>query len=268
LPSIGRWLRKFPEIRGRLRVATPAAIRAALVRAAAAHLADDAVDRLAAHHPQHSARAVVTSPQAIGALLFCLLAAAAIYFDTIGTLVAIDLIGGALFFGVSALRFVAAGFVDRRNPAPAASTVSERDLPVYTILLPLYGEANLVADIIASVGALDWPRDRLDVKLLLEADDRATIAAAERAVPGPPFEIVIVPPLGPRTKPKALAFALPLARGEFVTLYDAEDRPHPQQLRQAYAAFASSGPNLACLQSALVIDNGDDNWLTLLFAIE
>jgi cellulose synthase/poly-beta-1,6-N-acetylglucosamine synthase-like glycosyltransferase len=43
---------------------------------------------------------------------------------------------------------------------------------VYTILLPLYGEANLVADIIASVGALDWPRDRLDVKLLLEAHDR------------------------------------------------------------------------------------------------
>jgi cellulose synthase/poly-beta-1,6-N-acetylglucosamine synthase-like glycosyltransferase len=139
---------------------------------------------------------------------------------------------------------------------------------VYTILLPPYGEANVVADLIASVGALDWPQDRLDVKLLIEADDRATIAAAERAIPGPPFEIVIVPPLGPRTKPKALAFALPLARGDFTTVYDAEDRPHPQQLRQAYATFARSGPDLACLQSALVIDNGDDNWLTLLFAIE
>ena len=268
LPLVGRWLRKFPEMRNRLRVATPAAIRAALVRSAAAHLADDAVDRLAARHPQHSARVVVTSPQAIGALLLCLLAAAGIYFDTIGTLVAIDLIGGMLFFGVSALRFVAAGFVDRRPLAAAAPTVSERDLPVYTILLPLYGEANVVADLIASVGALDWPQDRLDVKLLIEADDRATIAAAERAIPGPPFEIVIVPPLGPRTKPKALAFALPLARGDFITVYDAEDRPHPQQLRQAYATFARSGPDLACLQSALVIDNGDDNWLTLLFAIE
>ena len=77
-----------------------------------------------------------------------------------------------------------------------------------------------------------------------------------------------MPAGGPQTKPKALAFALPFARGEFVTVYDAEDRPHPGQLREAYAAFAEAGPELACLQAGLVIGNADAGWLPLLFSIE
>ena len=82
------------------------------------------------------------------------------------------------------------------------------------------------------------------------------------------YEIVVVPQGGPRTKPKALSFALPLARGEFVTVYDAEDRPHPGQLREAHATFATAGPELACVQASLVIDNASAGWLPLMFAVE
>jgi cellulose synthase/poly-beta-1,6-N-acetylglucosamine synthase-like glycosyltransferase len=123
-------------------------------------------------------------------------------------------------------------------------------------------------DLVAALDRLDWPRDKLDVKLLLEADDPATIAAARFAASGPPYEIVVVPSVGPRTKPKALAFALPLARGELVTVYDAEDRPHPRQLREAHAVFVASEPDLACLQSPLLIDNGHHGWLPLAFSVE
>jgi cellulose synthase/poly-beta-1,6-N-acetylglucosamine synthase-like glycosyltransferase len=114
----------------------------------------------------------------------------------------------------------------------------------------------------------DWPRDRLDIKLVLEAGDRATVAAIRRRVASASYEIVIVPPIGPRTKPKALSYALAFARGEFVTVYDAEDRPHPLQLREAHAAFCRAGRDLACLQSSLVIDNGETSWLARLFTIE
>src|SRR5205085_2842978 len=118
-------------------------------------------------------------------------------------------------------------------------------LPTYTVLVPLHGEAAVVGDLIASLDQLDWPRDRLDIKLLLEATDPDTIAAVRKVVSGAPYEIIVVPDRLPRTKPKALSFALPLARGEFVTVYDAEDRPHPRQLLDAYTAFAQAGPEVA-----------------------
>lgn len=72
----------------------------------------------------------------------------------------------------------------------------------------------------------------------------------------------------PRTKPRALNVALPLLRGEFVTVFDAEDIPEPGQLRLAAERFAQAPPRLACLQARLAIDNFADGWLPQLFAIE
>jgi cellulose synthase/poly-beta-1,6-N-acetylglucosamine synthase-like glycosyltransferase len=72
----------------------------------------------------------------------------------------------------------------------------------------------------------------------------------------------------PPTKPKALNYALPLAAGEFTVIYDAEDRPHRYQLREAFERFRESGPELACLQSPLAVHNRTDNWLTAMFALE
>jgi cellulose synthase/poly-beta-1,6-N-acetylglucosamine synthase-like glycosyltransferase len=80
-------------------------------------------------------------------------------------------------------------------------------------------------------------------------------------------EVVVVPDLQPRTKPKALNYALP-ARGEYLVIYDAEDRPERDQLRKAIAAFQEGPPNLACLQAKLNLYNASDNWLTRQFTIE
>jgi cellulose synthase/poly-beta-1,6-N-acetylglucosamine synthase-like glycosyltransferase len=134
--------------------------------------------------------------------------------------------------------------------------------------VPLYREARIVPELLAALDALDWPRDRLDIKLIVEGADAPTVAAVRAAVDGPPYEVVVVPSAAPQTKPKALAYALPFVRGEFVTVYDAEDRPHPRQLRQAFAVFSKSSVNLACLQSPVLIDNGGDSVLARLFAAE
>jgi len=115
---------------------------------------------------------------------------------------------------------------------------------------------------------LDWPAAKLDIKLILEAVDQATVAAAEALnLPGN-VEIVVVPDLGPRTKPKALNYALPLARGEFLVIYDAEDRPGRDQLRRAFEAFHLGPPNLATVQARLNIYNAGASWLTRQFALE
>ncbi len=103
---------------------------------------------------------------------------------------------------------------------------------------------------------------------MLESDDHATRSALEAMRLGRPYELVIAPDIGPRTKPKALNVALPFARGAFVTVFDAEDRPEPDQLRRAFEAFLSNDDRLACVQARLTIDNTRDNWLTGMFTAE
>jgi cellulose synthase/poly-beta-1,6-N-acetylglucosamine synthase-like glycosyltransferase len=141
-------------------------------------------------------------------------------------------------------------------------------LPVYSVLVALYREAEVVPDLLDSLDRLDWPRDRLDVKLVCEADDAETLGAIEAAGLPRGFEVIAVPPASPRTKPKALAFALPLARGDYVVLYDAEDEPHPMQLIEAWSVFSQAAPDLACLQAPLEISNGGEGLVARLFAFE
>jgi cellulose synthase/poly-beta-1,6-N-acetylglucosamine synthase-like glycosyltransferase len=172
----------------------------------------------------------------------------------------------ALFAATVAWRFYAAA-----NITPVLSRLGEPKhgvWPSYTLLCPLYREADVISDLIASIDAIDYPRDRLDVKLLVESDDSDTISAALAAVTGPHIEIIIVPAAAPRTKPKAINAALERARGELVCVYDAEDRPHPLQLRVAALAFEDGGPQLACVQAPLAIDNGSASWISRQFAAE
>jgi len=269
MSMVGDWLETYRSARVRLSVATPTAIRAALISSGETAFVDDAVDRLHALDPALSARRVATAGQIACGIALAAVVAIGLTVAPLATAIALNLIGAVFFFGVTAVRFVAAGFAGRRRLVNQVfAPQADDELPVYSVLVPLFREAGMVRDLIAALDRLDWPRDRLDIKLIVEADDPATEAAVRAAVGGPPYEIVVVPPSTPRTKPKALAFALPFARGEFVTIYDAEDRPHPRQLRVAYTAFRLSRSQVACLQAPIVIDERDDGVLARLFAVE
>lgn len=149
-----------------------------------------------------------------------------------------------------------------------ARAVPDDQLPVYTVLIPAYREPEVIGEVLAHVDALEYPRDRLDVKLLLEADDDETIAAVVEANPGDHFEMVLVPPSEPRTKPKALNYALSVSRGELVTIYDAEDEPEPLQLRRAAVAMGRAPADIACIQAKLSFSNVEQNLITKWFTLE
>jgi cellulose synthase/poly-beta-1,6-N-acetylglucosamine synthase-like glycosyltransferase len=152
----------------------------------------------------------------------------------------------------------------RFRPRPAAP----EDLPRYSIFVALYREAGQVRALVAALDALEWPKERREVFLVCEEDDLATQQAINALALPPGFHLVVCPDCRPRTKPKALNYALPLATGEFTVIYDAEDRPHRYQLREAFERFRENGPDLACLQAPLAIHNAGDNWLTAMFALE
>lgn len=160
------------------------------------------------------------------------------------------ILAGLAFVANAAWRVVLVCFSLRRPPEPAPPAT----WPRYTVVAALHDEAEVVDQLVRRLSAIDYPADRLQGFLVLEADDAATLAAA-RASPLPDWLTVrVVPDGAPRTKPRALNHALAAATGELLTVYDAEDAPDPLQLREAAARFAADpSGRLACLQAPLRI---------------
>lgn len=200
----------------------------------------------------------------------------------VGAVIAAPRIVAPLLTGLVALLYLAAT-LDRnyllftglrasamvRVTREEALALSDDELPVYTVLLPVYDEPSIVTNLLNGVGKLDYPRDKLEVLLLVEEDDVATQAA----LIGAELEsvrVVLVPHSLPKTKPKACNYgmSLPDLRGEMVTIYDAEDIPDPLQLRRAVAAFRRLPSEIGCLQARLGYFNERQNLLTRWFSLE
>lgn len=146
--------------------------------------------------------------------------------------------------------------------------IADEDLPVYTILLPVYREAAMLTQLVDGILALDYPESRLDVKLLVEADDTETREAATSMALPACFDVLVIPDVGPTGKPRACNHGLEHARGEYLVIYDAEDRPEPDQLRKSVMAFAETEPEVVCLQAQLNYFNRTYNLLTRWFTAE
>ena len=146
--------------------------------------------------------------------------------------------------------------------------LDEKTLPVYTILCPLYKEAHVVPQFVKAISQLEWPKEKLDVMLLLEEDDIETVATIQGMDLPSYIRIVVVPDSQPKTKPKACNYGLGFARGEYLVIYDAEDIPDTLQLKKAYLGFQRVPESVKCLQAKLNFYNARQNWLTRFFTAE
>lgn len=146
--------------------------------------------------------------------------------------------------------------------------LEEDDLPVYTILLPVYREDNLIKKLIWNMQSIDYPREKLDIKLLIEEDDDKTLNAVRNLDFPAIFEVIVVPFHMPKTKPKACNYGLHFSRGKYLTIYDAEDIPDTDQLKKIVSMFGKLPSNYICIQSALNYFNRNENFLTRMFTLE
>jgi len=167
------------------------------------------------------------------------------------------------FLAVALVRMAAVAHVllkRRRRPGRKIDRRFDGRLPTYSVLVPLYHERRVVPSLVKSMARLDYPMDRLEILFITEADDHATRRALLEAGLRPNMRIVTVPKGQPKTKPRALNYALQDARGVLVAVFDAEDIPEPDQLRRAASAFIEGGPRLACVQAQLLIHNADQSF--------
>jgi cellulose synthase/poly-beta-1,6-N-acetylglucosamine synthase-like glycosyltransferase len=254
------------HLRGHLVLAAPAEFQAAVRAALAGRIAEEASESLPHHSPASSIRAGATRAQRALALALAVYWPAA-FLEPSGVLLGIALFACAVLFAAAILMHLTllAQAVPASAPIPREP---DARLPRYGVLVPLYREARIVPKLLAALGRLDYPPEKLDIRICVEQDDGATRAALDAAgLPGW-MQVVVVPPGQPRTKPRALNAGLLGMRAEFVAVYDAEDDPDPRQLRDAVALFRRADARTACLQAHLAIDNIDDSWLSRLFAME
>jgi cellulose synthase/poly-beta-1,6-N-acetylglucosamine synthase-like glycosyltransferase len=236
-------------------------------------LVSEAVLGLAVRHPEESASRVVYPRQlvlllaaGIGAGIAAILAPG----PTLTAVLAVMTLSFTVFVGFKLL-ISAVGMSVSRSVTVTEEEVEalvDSELPHYTVLVPAYQEANVIGTLMRNLGALDYPRERLEVLLLLEEDDPETLAAAKAAAPPDFVRFLVIPDSPPKTKPKACNIGLAFARGEYIVIYDAEDRPEPDQLKKAVAAFRRGDANLVCVQAALNYFNADENLLTRMFTLE
>ncbi|MEE9315396.1 MAG: glycosyltransferase [Rhizobiaceae bacterium] len=274
MPRLKKLLEQNPSLAKRLKITTLSANKKSIESRSAQSLLAVSINGLREGFPSFSARRVVSVSQALvlafGIQLMLLLSFA----STSGVLLVLHLIASAFYLGCIGLRLFATlsfSASERRIPETSLDYSQDGALPIYSVLVALYQEAGQVDDLVDSLLKLDWPKERLEIKLICEADDLPTIEAvwrAKRRVKSSTIVLVEVPPSTPRTKPKALNYALPLCKGRLLVIYDAEDRPDPRQLREAYSAFKNGPPELACLQAPLIIHNHGESWLSKMFAIE
>jgi len=267
LDEIAERLRLAPPLRTMMVATTPAAMRAALWQAGHNRRLRETVDQLFSAAPEASARITLWGRQGfyLGALLTFIFMLLATVPGIILRILHAAL--GLFFFSTVIVRFYALLTKWREKRRPRVMPPGGRR-PVYSVFVALYREAAVVPQLVATLDRLEWPVACLDIKLICEADDRETLDALAAASLGPQYEVVKVPPGRPRTKPKALTYALSAARGDYLVIYDAEDRIDPLQLEEAWRTFESGPPDLACLQAPLIVTNARESWLAALFAVE
>jgi len=238
-----------------------------------AYLSHQAVYALSEHDNEMSARQVFTGQQLVVIYVILLLLLLSITLYPIATLVTLNFMIAVfllLNFGMRAVLTWVGGdrHIDVKVSDNQVKLLNEKELPTYTILVPMYKEPEVIKYLAGALRNLDYPLSKLDIKLILEEDDIETIEVAKSLGLEGIFEIIRVPDSLPKTKPKACNYALHFARGDIVTIYDAEDRPEPDQLKKVVAAFRAAPDNTVCIQARLNYFNANENWLTKMFTLE
>jgi len=230
-------------------------------------------DALLSTNPENSASRVLTRPQKIFLAGLCVLIAGGLLFATLPTLIVLNAVATAVYLACNLLKVRLMNVSLQRSPEVSVSPeelaeVTDESLPIYTILVPMYREAKMLPLLVDGLSRLDYPAGKLDVKLLLEPDDAETIAAAAAQRLPAYIEVLIVPEGQPKGKPKACNYGLLHARGEYAVIYDAEDRPEPDQLRKVAAVFRKVPADVVCVQAKLNYFNRRQNMLTRWFTAE
>ena len=162
-------------------------------------------------------------------------------------------------FGAHRLRLL---WLRGRRPRRFERRRWQGPLPVVTVQLPIYDEANVVERLIDAACGLDYPRHRLEIQVLDDSDDETVDLAAARVARWRARGVDIRHVRrGSRAdfKAGALAHGTAIARGEFLLVLDADFVPAPDLVHRVLAPLAD--PRVGAVQAAWSHLDADSSWL-------
>jgi len=232
-----------------------------------------AVFHLYENDPNSCAIETFTKKQviAIGILLFIFLVF--LYFNFVDTIIGANLILNAFLLFSILFKFMLTLYGSKTELTSKVSKeeidlIKDEDLPIYTIHLPVFKESEVIQKLVWNLNSLDYPIEKIDAKLLIESDDDMTYNAVRDMKFPTNFEPIIIPYAQPKTKPKACNYGLYFSKGKYLTIYDAEDIPDSDQLKQTYKLFNKLPEDYIAIQCALNYFNKSENFLTKMFTLE
>ena len=266
-------IRELTDLRIRTYMVTRSDIEALLRRIYREEHVRAARTELLRRFPEDCANRVLARGQRAFLITLLLLVAAGFIFAPLATGVGVTILSVVLYLLVSLYKFkLCHDSLGRRREldfsAEDVAEIDDREVPRYTILVPLLREAAVVPRLTESLAKLDYPAAKLEILLLCEEEDDTTIDAIIEADLPPFFQLLVVPDSQPKTKPKACNYGLQQATGELVVIFDAEDRPDPDQLKKVLLAWERAEDNVVCVQCKLNYFNAEQNLLTRFFATE
>jgi cellulose synthase/poly-beta-1,6-N-acetylglucosamine synthase-like glycosyltransferase len=157
---------------------------------------------------------------------------------------------GYTYFGYPGLLWL----LSRARPRALIGPESQSEWPHISISIPAYNEEAQIEGLIASLLALDYPRDRMQILVVSDGStDRTDEIVLRHAVDG--IELLRVEDRGGKTR--AENAAAPHLTGEVVVNTDASIRIAPDALRPLIAAFSDPGVGCASGRDVSVSSGAD-----------
>ena len=138
----------------------------------------------------------------------------------------------------------------------------------FTILLPARHEEDVYRETIQKVYDLNYPKHLIQILAVCREDDPGTIAEARAKIEelrSPNVQLVIFNDK-PINKPHGLNLGLRVAKGDIVTIFDAEDEPHPDILNIINTTYLNE--NVDVVQSGVQLMNHNTKWFCFLNVLE
>jgi glycosyltransferase XagB len=158
------------------------------------------------------------------------------------------------------------------SPAQAllnrAPTVYREPRLSFTIMLPARHEEEVYRETIQKVYDLNYPRRLVQVLAICREDDPGTIAEAQAKINelrDPNVQLVVFNDK-PINKPHGLNLALKVSKGDVVTIFDAEDEPHPDILNIINTTMLNESVDV--VQSGVQLMNHNTKWFCFLNVLE
>lgn len=188
-----------------------------------------------------------------------------IFFEIILTIAVLGLafVGGSFLLLVVINILELIGGARWRTPLPPVR-IEDRDLPHVLVQIPVFNEAEMVADALVTAANLDWPKDKLHVQLLDDSTDETSAIAdgVTRQLRGEGFDVLHLRREDRSGyKAGALAAGLALSDAAIVAMLDVDFRP-PRNWLRATVPYLLADPRAGFLQSRCEFSNYRTNWLT------